>query len=75
MHVCFLDPLEERIKELPGRCLAEHRISYANGRPADAPDDAEASITWSRLADRDPIERVPDPHVRDHRPAGISAAG
>ena len=42
MHVCFLDPLEERIKEFPGQYLAEHRVSYANGQPADIPGDTES---------------------------------
>jgi glyoxylate reductase len=60
MHVCFLDPLEDRIKELPGRYLAEHRISYANGQPADVPGDTEALITWSSLLDRDLISRLPE---------------
>ena len=49
MHVCFLDPLEDRIKEFPGQYLAEHQISYANGQPADVPSDTEVLITWSGL--------------------------
>jgi phosphoglycerate dehydrogenase-like enzyme len=60
MHVCFLDPLEDRIKELPGRYLTEHQISYANGQPSDVPADAEALITWSGLVDRALIERLPE---------------
>ncbi len=60
MHVCFLDPLEDRIKELPGRYLAAHQISYANGQPGDVPDDTEALITWSGLLDRDLVNRLSD---------------
>ena len=59
MHVCFLDPLEDRIKDFPGQYLAEHRVSYANGQPTDVPGDAEALITWSGLVDRDLIARLP----------------
>ena len=58
-HVCFLDPLEDRIKDFPGQYLAEHRVSYANGQPTDVPGDAEALITWSGLVDRDLIARLP----------------
>src|SRR5215210_3782019 len=60
MRVCFLDPLEDRIKEFPGRYLAEHQISYANGRPADVPADTEVLITWSVLLDRDLVDRMTD---------------
>src|SRR6476620_819172 len=60
MHVCFLDPLEDRIKEFPGQYLADHRISYANGTPDEVPGDTEALITWSGLVDRDLIERLTD---------------
>ena len=60
MHVCFLDPLEDRIKEFPGQYLADHRISYASGQPADVPNDTEVLITWSGLVDRDLIDRLPD---------------
>ncbi|HZO31312.1 MAG TPA: NAD(P)-dependent oxidoreductase [Chloroflexota bacterium] len=60
MHVCFLDPLEDRIKEFPGRYLADHQIAYANGQPADVPGDTEVLITWSGLLDRDLVSRLPD---------------
>jgi glyoxylate reductase len=60
MHVCFLDPLEARIKELPGQYLGEHQISYANGQPADVPADTEVLITWSGLLDRALVERLPN---------------
>ena len=59
MHICFLDPLEDRIKEFPGQYLADHQISYANGQPADVPGDTEALITWSSLVDRDLVGRLP----------------
>src|SRR5204863_3156188 len=31
-----------------------------NGQPAEVPSDAEALISWSRLVDRDLIDRLPD---------------
>lgn len=60
MHVCFLDPLEERIKGFPAQYLAEHQISYANGQPADVPADTEVLITWGDLLDGDLINRLPE---------------
>lgn len=60
MQVCFLDPLEDRIKESPGRYLAEHQVSYANGKPADVPVDTEVLVTWSNLLDRDLVDRMTD---------------
>ncbi|MCC6177982.1 MAG: hypothetical protein IT305_21995 [Chloroflexi bacterium] len=60
MRVCFLDPLEDRIKEFPDQYLAEHQISYANGQPANVPADTEAMITWSSALDRSLIERLPE---------------
>ena len=60
MHVCFLDPLEDRINEFPGQYLADHQISYANGQPADVPGDTEVLITWSGLVDRSLIDRLPE---------------
>jgi phosphoglycerate dehydrogenase-like enzyme len=60
MHVCFLDPLEDRIKELPGRYLADHQVTYANGQPADVPADTEVLITWSGLVDGSLIDRLPE---------------
>ena len=59
MLVCFLDPLEERIKEFPSRYLAKHEVSYAEGRPAEVPDDTVALVTWSGLLDRALLERLP----------------
>ncbi len=58
MHVCFLDPLEDRIKEFPGQYLAAHQVSYANGQPADVPADTEVLITWSDVLDAALIERL-----------------
>jgi phosphoglycerate dehydrogenase-like enzyme len=60
MHVCFLDPLEERIKEFPGQYLADHQVAYADGQPADVPADTEVLITWSGLVDRELVSRLPD---------------
>jgi phosphoglycerate dehydrogenase-like enzyme len=60
MRVCFLDPLEDRIKEFPGQYLADHQVSYANGQPADVPVDTEVLITWSKLVDGALIGRLPD---------------
>src|SRR3954468_16790770 len=60
MHVCFLDPLEDRIKEFPGRYLAEHQVSFANGQPARVPADTEVLVTWSGLLDRGLVERLSD---------------
>src|SRR3712207_733968 len=47
MQVCFLDPLEERLKEFPARYLADHRVRLADGHTDDVPPDTEALITWS----------------------------
>jgi phosphoglycerate dehydrogenase-like enzyme len=60
MRVCFLDPLEERIKPFPGQYLANHTVSYANGQPGDVPADTQAVITWSTLLDRDLVTRLRD---------------
>ena len=53
MRVCFLDPLEERIKDFPGRYLADHQVSYANGRPADVPPERPPLIAARHASDRE----------------------
>jgi len=60
MRVCFLDPLEDRIKALPGQYLTGHEISYANGQPAGVQADTEVLVTWSGLLDDDLVGRLPD---------------
>jgi phosphoglycerate dehydrogenase-like enzyme len=59
MQVCFLDPIEERLKEFPARYLADHEVRLANGRPDEVSADTEALITWSDLLDGDLLERLP----------------
>lgn len=58
MLVCFLDPLEERIKEFPASYLADHQVQHANGDPGAVPPDTEALITWSDRLDRPLVERL-----------------
>jgi len=60
MQICFLDPLEERIKDFPTQYLAGHQVSYANGQPGEVPADAEVLVTWSGLLDRDLVSRLPN---------------
>ncbi|MBA2446490.1 MAG: hypothetical protein H0V51_00500 [Chloroflexi bacterium] len=59
MQVCFLDPLEARLKELPARYLVDHQVRLAEGRPDQVPPETEALITWSELLDRALLERLP----------------
>jgi phosphoglycerate dehydrogenase-like enzyme len=59
MRVCFLDPLEGRIREFPSEHLAIHEMSQANGEPAAVPADTEALITWSELLDEALVNRLP----------------
>lgn len=59
MQVCFLDPLEERIREFPARYLAAHAVHYAEGQPERVPAETEGLITWSGLLDRALVERLP----------------
>ncbi len=58
MHVCFLDPLEERISELPERYLSGHAIYRANGDAGAVPGQTEALITWSDRLDRALLNRL-----------------
>jgi phosphoglycerate dehydrogenase-like enzyme len=60
MRVCFLDPLEERIKAFPGQYLSEHTVSYADGQANAVPTNTEVLITWSSLLTSDLISRLPD---------------
>ncbi|MGE3268050.1 MAG: NAD(P)-dependent oxidoreductase [Chloroflexota bacterium] len=60
MHVCFLDALEDRIKEFPAQYLPGHQISYANGQPADVPAETEVLLTWSGLVDGALLDRLPN---------------
>ncbi len=57
MLVCFLDRLEDRIKEFPAQYLPEHQIQLADGDPGRVSADAEALITWSDLLDRALLDR------------------
>ncbi|MFN0070201.1 MAG: NAD(P)-dependent oxidoreductase [Chloroflexota bacterium] len=59
MQVCFLDALEERIRDYPGEYLSQHRLSFANGNPESVPVDTEALITWSGLLDARLIQKLP----------------
>lgn len=46
MNICFLDPLEERIRELPQEYLSGHQVHFAQGDPSSVADDSEALVTW-----------------------------
>ena len=60
VHVCFLDSLEERLKDFPARYLGEHEIHLANGEVSAVPPETEALITWSELLDAGLLERLGD---------------
>ena len=58
MRVCFLDSLEERLKDFPARYLADHDVHLANGEPAEIPSNAEALVTTSDLLDTELLDRL-----------------
>lgn len=60
MRVCFLDPLENRVAELPEQFLGQHQVSLANGNAGDVPADTEAVITWGDSLDQPLIARLPN---------------
>lgn len=62
MRLCFLDPLQDRLKEFPAQYLGEHETHLANGQVSDVPADTEALVTWSELLDTSLIARLP--HLR-----------
>jgi phosphoglycerate dehydrogenase-like enzyme len=59
MQVCFLDKLEERIRDLPGQYLAAHEVMLADGDSSAVPDTTQALITWSELMDEALATRLP----------------
>ena len=60
MRVAFLDPLEARLAEFPGRYLAEHQVLLPPeaGRLSDGIDEAEAVVWWNYPVDARLIDRL-----------------
>jgi phosphoglycerate dehydrogenase-like enzyme len=63
VKVIFLNPVEERLKEFPGRYLpAPEFETFVPGADGGLPDDLgdfEAAVYWSASVDRDLIDRMP----------------
>jgi glyoxylate reductase len=58
MQVCFLDKLEDRIRDFPSQYLGAHDVSLADGDPSAVPGGTQALITWSDLLDEALVSRL-----------------
>jgi len=63
MRVLFLNPLEERLREFPGRFLPSPefhvRLPEADGRLPDDLQDVEACVYWDHAVGRQLLDRMP----------------
>src|SRR4051794_38939938 len=62
MRVAFLEVLEERLREFPGRYLPEHEVSFAPvpGQLPDGVENADAIVWWSYPVDGAFLARLPN---------------
>jgi hypothetical protein len=58
MQVCFLDKLEDRIRDFPSQYLGAHDVTLSDGDPSSVPQGTQALITWSDLLDESLVGRL-----------------